>query len=113
MEIRKRIEELERTIVSPRASLSSESKGRKRPEEPCPVRTEFQRDRDRIIHCKSFRRLKHKTQVFLAPEGDHYRTRLTHTMEVSQISRSIARALSLNVTGASPGGQDRHFCVPE
>lgn len=96
MEIRERIEELESKTLSPRASLSSLSKGRNRPEDLCPIRTVFQRDRDRIIHCKSFRRLKHKTQVFLAPEGDHYRTRLTHTMEVSQISRSIARALSLN-----------------
>jgi dGTPase len=72
------------------------TRGRERPEEPCSIRTDYQRDRDRIVHCKSFRRLKHKTQVFLAPEGDHYRTRLTHTMEVAQISRTIARALRLN-----------------
>ena len=89
-------EEIERQILSPRASLSAESRGRDRAEEPVPFRTAYQRDRDRIIHCKSFRRLKHKTQVFLAPEGDHYRTRLTHTLEVSQIARTIARALRLN-----------------
>ena len=71
-------------------------KGRERQEEPDPIRTCFQRDRDRIIHCKSFRRLKHKTQVFIAPLGDHYVTRLTHTLEVSQIARTIARALNLN-----------------
>jgi len=95
-EIRKRTEELERRNLSPRAMLVAESRGRAREEEPCSIRTDFQRDRDRIVHCKSFRRLKHKTQVFLAPEGDHYRTRLTHTMEVAQISRTVARALLLN-----------------
>ena len=89
-------EEIERQILSPRASLSAESRGRDRAEEPVPYRTAYQRDRDRILHCKSFRRLKHKTQVFLAPEGDHYRTRLTHTLEVAQIARTIARALRLN-----------------
>ncbi len=94
--IRERTEELERQTLSPRAYLVANSRGRIRPEEPCSIRTDYQRDRDRIIHCKSFRRLKHKTQVFLAPEGDHYRTRLTHTMEVAQISRTIARALRLN-----------------
>jgi len=82
--------------LSPNAVKSRLSKGRKRPEEPDPVRTAFQRDRDRIIHSKSFRRLKHKTQVFIAPLGDHYVTRLTHTLEVSQIARTIARALNLN-----------------
>ncbi len=86
--------ELER--LSPYAAKAALSKGRERPIEPCPLRTVFQRDRDRIIHCKSFRRLKHKTQVFLSPEGDHYRTRLTHTLEVSQIARTIARCLALN-----------------
>ncbi len=82
--------------LSPYAARSALSRGRLRPEEPCTVRTAFQRDRDRIIHCKSFRRLKHKTQVFIAPLGDHYVTRLTHTLEVSQIARTIARALNLN-----------------
>ena len=82
--------------LSPHAVKSRLSQGRLRPEEPCPVRTAFQRDRDRIIHSKAFRRLKHKTQVFIAPQGDHYVTRLTHTLEVSQIARTISRALSLN-----------------
>lgn len=82
--------------LSPYAVKSRSSRGRLRPEEPCPIRTAFQRDRDRIIHCKAFRRLKHKTQVFIAPLGDHYATRLTHTLEVSQIARTIARALDLN-----------------
>lgn len=96
MTVRETIEQLERDSLSPFATLSSESLGRAINEAPCAIRTVFQRDRDRIIHCKSFRRLKHKTQVFLAPEGDHYRTRLTHTLEVSQIARTIARALRLN-----------------
>lgn len=96
MNIRAKLEEREKKILSPKACLSSNSKGRERPEEPHPLRTAFQRDRDRIIHCKSFRRLKHKTQVFLAPFGDHYRTRLTHTLEVSQIARTITKALELN-----------------
>ena len=82
--------------LSPRASRSAESKGRRWPENSCEFRTEYQRDRDRIIHSKTFRRLMHKTQVFLAPEGDHYRTRLTHTLEVSQVSRTVCRALNLN-----------------
>lgn len=86
----------EKATLSPRAAFADESKGRLRPEEECSVRTAFQRDRDRIIHCSSFRRLKHKTQVFLSPEGDHYRTRLTHTLEVSQIARTISGALMLN-----------------
>lgn len=89
-------EENEKKILCERACLSVNSRGRTKYEEPCSVRTCFQRDRDRIIHCQSFRRLKHKTQVFLAPSGDHYRTRLTHTLEVSQIARTIARALQLN-----------------
>ncbi len=90
------LENRERQILSPLAAKSGDSKGRLIPEEPCETRTEFQRDRDRIIHSKAFRRLMHKTQVFLAPEGDHFRTRLTHTIEVSQIARTIARALNLN-----------------
>ena len=93
---RRRIEEMERAMLSPYAAFSSKTRGRERPMELCPVRTEFVRDRDRIVHCKSFRRLKHKTQVFLSPVGDHYRTRLTHTLEVSQIARTIARGLRLN-----------------
>jgi len=88
--------ETEYKSFSPYASFSDKSKGRTLPEEECSVRTAYQRDRDRIIHCNSFRRLKHKTQVFLSPEGDHYRTRLTHTLEVAQIARTIARALRLN-----------------
>ncbi|MHB8897093.1 MAG: deoxyguanosinetriphosphate triphosphohydrolase [Candidatus Geothermincolia bacterium] len=96
MEVRERIEETEDKVLSPRAAHVAASRGRERPEEPCSIRTDYQRDRDRIVHCKSFRRLKHKTHVFLAPEGDHYRTRLTHTMEVAQVSRTISRALSLN-----------------
>ncbi len=88
--------EIEERYFSPYAAKSKETRGRRFPIEESPMRTEYQRDRDRIIHCKAFRRLKHKTQVFLAPEGDHYRTRLTHTLEVSQIARSISRALWLN-----------------
>ena len=86
----------EEMFLSPFACKSADTAGRLRAEEPCPMRTDFQRDRDRIIHAKSFRRLKNKTQVFLSPEGDHYRTRLTHTLDVSQIARSIARSLDLN-----------------
>ena len=95
------------------ATLSRDSRGRKRWEKECPVRTAFQRDRDRILHSKAFRRLKHKTQVFIAPEGDHYRTRLTHTLEVAQIARTIARSLKLNedLTEAIALGHDlgEHF----
>ena len=83
-------------VLSPFAALSSKTKGRQRPEEECDLRTCYQKDRDRILHSKTFRRLKHKTQVFLSPEGDHYRTRLTHTLEVSQIARTVARSLRLN-----------------
>jgi dGTPase len=82
--------------LSPHAAKSRNSRGRQHQEAPCPIRTVFQRDRDRILHCNAFRRLKHKTQVFIAPQGDHYVTRLTHTLEVSQIARTISRALNLN-----------------
>ena len=96
MNVRERIEETETKVLSPYASMSCRSKGRDRKEEESDIRTCYQRDRDRILHCKSFRRMKDKTQVFLAPQGDHYRNRLTHTLEVSQIARTIARALMLN-----------------
>lgn len=96
IQYREHCEQIEAQTLSPFAMLSVNSAGREHPILPCPVRTVFVRDRDRIIHCKSFRRLKHKTQVFLSPVGDHYRTRLTHTLEVSQIARTISRALRLN-----------------
>ena len=96
MTIRENIEELELRTLSPFASCSRNSKGRDRMETECDIRTMYQRDRDRIVHSKSFRRLKDKTQVFLSPQGDHYRTRLTHTLEVSQTGRTIAKALRLN-----------------
>lgn len=96
MTIREEMECLERTYMSPYATLSENSRGRDREEPECDIRPAFQRDRDRILHCKSFRRLKHKTQVFLSPQGDHYRTRLTHALEVSQNARTIAKALRLN-----------------
>jgi dGTPase len=94
--IREQLEQREREFLAPQASKSGDSKGRLRDEPQDPIRPVFQRDRDRIIHCKAFRRLKHKTQVFFAPRGDHYRTRLTHTLEVSQIARSIAKVLRLH-----------------
>ena len=96
MTIREETQAIERQTLSRYATLSQSTRGRRRPEDEDPIRPCYQRDRDRIIHCKAFRRLKQKTQVFLSPEGDHYRTRLTHTLEVAQIARTIARALRLN-----------------
>jgi dGTPase len=96
MNIREQLEALEEAILSPYAALSRDTRGRQREEELCDIRPAYQRDRDRILHSKSFRRLKHKTQVFLSPVGDHYRTRLTHTLEVAQIARSISKSLRLN-----------------
>ena len=105
---RERYESFEKLMLCENAAFSSETKGRAYDAEKCPYRTEYQRDRDKIIHCNSFRRLKHKTQVFLSPTGDHYRTRLTHTLEVGQIARTIARALQLNedLTEAIAMGHD-------
>src|SRR3989442_11922881 len=94
--LRQQLEAREREILAPQAAKSANSRGRLRPEPEDDLRPSYQRDRDRIIHCKAFRRLKHKTQVFLAPEGDHYRTRLTHVLEVTQIGRTIAKSLRLN-----------------
>ena len=96
MTIRESMEQMEQESLSPYASLSVNSRGRDRDEEPCDIRPVYQRDRDRILHCKAFRRLKSKTQVFLDPQGDHYRTRMTHTLEVSQNARTIGKALRLN-----------------
>ena len=108
MTVRERREALEQQILSPYACRSVDSRGRQRPVEPCPVRTCFQRDIDRIIHSKAFRRLMHKTQFFLQPEGDHYRTRMTHTIEVARIARTMARGLQLNedLTEAAAFGHD-------
>ena len=108
MTIREELEQREHMMLSPWAARADETRGRLRPEEENEVRTCYQRDVDRIVYCKSFRRLKHKTQVFLQPEGDHYRTRLTHTLEVMRISRTIARALQLNedLTEAIAFGHD-------
>lgn len=96
MTFREMTEQRERETLSKWASLSADTRGRVKPLTPCPLRTDYQRDRDRIVHCKAFRRLTNKTQVFLSPIGDHYRTRLTHTLEVAQVARTIARALRLN-----------------
>jgi len=96
MSIRRKLEEIERKMLSPKAALSAETKGREKPITPCGLRTEFQRDRDRITYSRAFARLRRKTQVLISPRGDHYRTRLTHTLEVSQIARTIARGLRLN-----------------
>ena len=96
MTIRESTEQWEDQFLSPYAAHSRDSRGREVEEAPCDIRPVYQRDRDRILHCKAFRRLKHKTQVFLTPQGDHYRTRLTHTLEVAQTARTIARALRLN-----------------
>ena len=108
MTIREQTEKIERETLSPFACLSERTRGREKWHPLCDMRTEFQRDRDKIIHSKSFRRLKHKTQVFITPEGDHYRTRLTHTLEVSQIARTISRSLRLNedLTEAMAMGHD-------
>ncbi len=108
MTIREELEELEYTLLSPAASHSRESRGRDVFTEQCDLRTDYQRDRDRILHSKSFRRLIHKTQVFISPQGDHYRTRLTHTLEVAQLSRTVAKALRLNedLTDAIALGHD-------
>lgn len=108
MTIREQTWEIEDRLLSPRAQRAAKTRGRAHPLEECPIRTCYQRDRDRIVHSKAYRRLMHKTQVFLLPEGDHYRTRLTHTQEVSQIARTIARALRLNedLTEAAALGHD-------
>ena len=108
MATREDIEKREYDYLSVYATKAAETRGRQRQEEKCDIRTDFQRDRDRIIHSKAFRRLMHKTQVFIAPEGDHYRTRLTHTIEVSQIARTISRSLGLNedLTEAIAMGHD-------
>ena len=108
MTVREQTQAREREQLSPYACLSEKSQGRAREEEQCPLRTCFQRDIDRIVHCKAFRRLMHKTQVFLQPEGDHYRTRMTHTLEVTRIARTIARGLRLNedLTEAAALGHD-------
>jgi len=96
MNIRQELEAIEHETFAPYAKFSDASRGRRKNERECDYRTAYQRDRDRIIHCKSFRRLKHKTQVFLSPAGDHFRTRMTHTLEVSQVARTIGRCMKLN-----------------
>ena len=96
MTIRENVEKWEEAYLSPYAAISNKSKGRETDEPPCDIRPVYQRDRDRILHSKSFRRMRHKTQVFLSPEGDHYRTRLTHTLEVAQIARTIGIGIGLN-----------------
>jgi dGTPase len=96
METRQQLEQLERDTLAPYAALSVETRGRDYPVSPCEMRTDYQRDRDRVIHCAAFRKLEYKTQVYVIHEGDYYRTRLTHTMEVAQIARTLARSLRLN-----------------
>ena len=113
MLIREKQEQQEHEILSPYASFSDQSRGRDREEEQCDLRTVYQRDRDRIIHCKAFRRLKHKTQVFLSPGDDHYRTRLTHTLEVAQIARTIARSLRLKQSHLDMIWGIRHLVMQE
>ena len=107
MKIRETLEKREVKVLSPWAARSGNTRGRAKKEKECDYRTAYQRDRDKILHSKSFRRLKHKTQVFISPVGDYFRTRLTHTLEVSQIARTISRALFLNedLTEASPGSR--------
>ena len=110
-EVKRRTFAKERAFLSEYACLSENTRGRQRPETACDMRTDFQRDRDRIIYSKAFLRLKNKTQVFFSPEGDHFRTRMTHTIDVSQIARSIARSLALNEDLADPSATRANGCL--